>query len=119
MFDGHLRPVGEVDRRVEHQLLAALQPILHFHRGSKIAVNVDLLHFDMVAVDDRDVHPLLVEDQGVGRDEDVRRGSRDVERDIDEEARPQHAIGILHVDLGVVLSIRLMPFTLLESANSL
>ena len=63
----------QIGRGGEHDGFAAVQAVIEFDCRAEVAIDGDGLEMDsLVIVDDRDPQALLVEDQGLRRDNDVR-----------------------------------------------
>jgi hypothetical protein len=95
-----LAAVGQVDHRVEDDLIARLDAVVHFDFLAEVARNRDLLHMGNAVLDDRDMQAVLIEHNRVGRYDHGWCFARDEQLDGAIDPGTKRAVGIGDVDLG-------------------
>src|SRR5712664_3988005 len=90
----------QVHHRIEDDLVAGLDAVVHFDLYAEVTRNRDLLQMDGAVLHERDMQAVLIEDHSVGG-YDHRWGlSRDIQFDGTIDAGTERAVRIGDVDLG-------------------
>ena len=63
----HVAALGKIDRRIEDDPIAWLDPALHFDLRAEVAGHAHLADLRLAMFDDRDLQAVAVEDDGLGR----------------------------------------------------
>jgi hypothetical protein len=107
----HFAAIAESDRWIENDLISSPDSAVYLDPRAQIALHVDLTELRFAIVDNRDLHSVAVEDDGICRHHEARRLARDLELDRAVDARGQR-IFCTEMPFSVCASMFLMPVTL-------
>jgi hypothetical protein len=96
----HSGSVSKVHHRIKHDQIAGPESVLNQNLLSKVACDDNLLQVNGPVPDDRDVQPILIKHDRVGRHHEGRRFPRDKQVHDTIDSGTEHALRIRHVDFG-------------------
>jgi hypothetical protein len=96
----HSGSVSKVHHRIEHDQIAGPKSVLNQNLLSEVACDDNLLQVNSPVPDDRDMQPILIKHDRVGRHHEGRRFPRDKQVHDAIDSGTEHALRIRHVDFG-------------------